>query len=378
MKKKLSVIFVGILFISLINQVQIFAEDSVNDLQDKVDESNSKISSNNDEISIQEQKVKDLNEQIKTSENEIDRIKTSFAKNEKKQKKIKKNINDKQKEIKDLKIELDERMEISATVLKTLQRNRNVNSVVQLLFNDEIGFMDKFHTLNSLNQISVRSFQKVQKTISLIEKVSIQKEELKADEQTLNKKQSELKVEGQELLEKSNESENKKIEIIQTITSLKNKNKKEKEKLLANSGLLEEYKNSGCNGKEIYGVNCAVAEPQYDTVNDVINSYSQKNPIVKNDESKNKKTGSYVAKLKADPNANYIIGRESGWNPSATNASSGAYGLCQALPGSKMNSAGSDWRTNIETQAKWCDSYATQRYGSWAGARAFWDINNWF
>ncbi len=87
---------------------------------------------------------------------------------------------------------------------------------------------------------------------------------------------------------------------------------------------------------------------------------------------------SYVAKLKADPDANYIINRESGWNPYATNPTSGAYGICQALPGSKMASAGSDWATNIETQAKWCDSYVLGRYGSWSGARAFWDANNWF
>ncbi len=88
--------------------------------------------------------------------------------------------------------------------------------------------------------------------------------------------------------------------------------------------------------------------------------------------------GSYVQKLKSDPNAYYLINRESGWNPYATNPSSGAYGLCQALPPSKMASAGSDWKTNIETQAKWCDSYVADRYGTWANARAFWDANHWF
>ncbi len=86
----------------------------------------------------------------------------------------------------------------------------------------------------------------------------------------------------------------------------------------------------------------------------------------------------YYNKLKADPNANYIIQKESGWNPYAVNASSGAYGLCQALPASKMASAGSDWATNPETQAKWCDAYAIATYGSWANARAFWDSHNWW
>jgi uncharacterized protein YabE (DUF348 family) len=69
--------------------------------------------------------------------------------------------------------------------------------------------------------------------------------------------------------------------------------------------------------------------------------------------------------------ADYIISHESGWNPQAQNAS-GAYGLCQALPGSKMSSAGSDWASNPVTQLRWCDGYAKGHYGSWAGAYSFW------
>lgn len=45
--------------------------------------------------------------------------------------------------------------------------------------------------------------------------------------------------------------------------------------------------------------------------------------------------------------------KESGWLPSATNASSGAYGIPQSLPGSKMASAGADWQTNPATQIRW-------------------------
>lgn len=64
----------------------------------------------------------------------------------------------------------------------------------------------------------------------------------------------------------------------------------------------------------------------------------------------------------------YIVSHESGWRPFARNASSGAFGLCQALPGSKMASAGADWETNPVTQLRWCSGYATERYGSWANA----------
>ncbi|MFE5617478.1 transglycosylase SLT domain-containing protein [Streptomyces sp. NPDC056524] len=73
-----------------------------------------------------------------------------------------------------------------------------------------------------------------------------------------------------------------------------------------------------------------------------------------------------------------IVEHESGWNPSATNSSSGAYGLVQALPASKMSSAGSDWKTNPATQIKWGLDYMNDRYGSPNGAWAFWQANGWY
>lgn len=75
--------------------------------------------------------------------------------------------------------------------------------------------------------------------------------------------------------------------------------------------------------------------------------------------------------------ADYIISHESGWRPDAGNAS-GAYGLCQALPGSKMASAGADWATNPVTQLKWCNGYAVSRYGGWQAAYSHWmATRNW-
>ena len=56
--------------------------------------------------------------------------------------------------------------------------------------------------------------------------------------------------------------------------------------------------------------------------------------------------------------------KESGWNPNAYNASSGAYGIPQALPGSKMASAGSDYQTNYRTQINWGLGYIKSRYGT--------------
>lgn len=74
----------------------------------------------------------------------------------------------------------------------------------------------------------------------------------------------------------------------------------------------------------------------------------------------------------------YIVNKESRWRPGAANTSSGAYGLCQALPASKMATAGADYLTNPITQLRWCSGYATGRYGSWAGAYSAWQVQGWW
>ncbi|QIM18657.1 transglycosylase SLT domain-containing protein [Leucobacter coleopterorum] len=70
----------------------------------------------------------------------------------------------------------------------------------------------------------------------------------------------------------------------------------------------------------------------------------------------------------------YIASRESGWNPNATNASSGACGLIQALPCSKVPGSGYDPVDNL----RWATGYAVDRYGSWAAAYDFWISNHWW
>jgi hypothetical protein len=70
--------------------------------------------------------------------------------------------------------------------------------------------------------------------------------------------------------------------------------------------------------------------------------------------------------------------RESGWNPDAHNSSSGAHGIPQALPGSKMARFGDDWRTNPETQIRWGLWYVENRYGTPCGAWSFWQRNHWY
>lgn len=90
--------------------------------------------------------------------------------------------------------------------------------------------------------------------------------------------------------------------------------------------------------------------------------------------------------------ADYIISNESGWCPTKWQGEYGGcpsyhgapaspyvgYGLCQATPGYKMASAGSDWATNPITQLEWCTGYANSRYGSWYNAYLHWQsYHNW-
>jgi len=70
--------------------------------------------------------------------------------------------------------------------------------------------------------------------------------------------------------------------------------------------------------------------------------------------------------------------KESHWRTAAENTSSGAYGIPQALPGDKMATYGSDWRTNPVPQIKWGLDYIKNRYDTPCGAWSFWLAHNWY
>lgn len=73
-----------------------------------------------------------------------------------------------------------------------------------------------------------------------------------------------------------------------------------------------------------------------------------------------------------------LFRRESGWRHTAENKSSGAYGIPQALPGSKMAKYGDDWRTNPATQIEWGLAYVKGRYGTPCGAWSHFLNKNWY
>jgi hypothetical protein len=70
--------------------------------------------------------------------------------------------------------------------------------------------------------------------------------------------------------------------------------------------------------------------------------------------------------------------QESNWNVHADNPHSSAYGIPQALPGSKMSSAGPDWQNSAETQIRWGLDYIKKRYGSACSAWAFKSAHGWY
>lgn len=72
-----------------------------------------------------------------------------------------------------------------------------------------------------------------------------------------------------------------------------------------------------------------------------------------------------------------LIYHESGCRVDAANPS-GAYGIPQAKPGNKMNSAGADWETNPVTQIRWMISYVNGRYGGWQNAMNWWWEHHWY
>jgi hypothetical protein len=69
---------------------------------------------------------------------------------------------------------------------------------------------------------------------------------------------------------------------------------------------------------------------------------------------------------------------ESNWYERARNPYSGAYGIPQALPATKMATVGADWRTNPATQIKWGLGYIKGRYGTPSNAWSFWQAHNWY
>ncbi|MFD0855336.1 lytic transglycosylase domain-containing protein, partial [Actinomadura adrarensis] len=105
---------------------------------------------------------------------------------------------------------------------------------------------------------------------------------------------------------------------------------------------------------------------------------ARSNPSSKQNKAYGKKMNELKGWGECWPSLETLWDHESNWNERAENPSSGAYGIPQSLPGSKMASAGADWRTSSPTQIAWGLSYIKARYKDPCGAWAFWQRNNWY
>ena len=83
-------------------------------------------------------------------------------------------------------------------------------------------------------------------------------------------------------------------------------------------------------------------------------------------------------KIDQFPCLDKLWAKESGWNQYASNASTGAYGIPQALPGDKMATVADDWRTNPATQIKWGLGYIEGRYGTPCSAWSHSESTGWY
>ncbi|MFI6268227.1 aggregation-promoting factor C-terminal-like domain-containing protein [Micromonospora zamorensis] len=121
-------------------------------------------------------------------------------------------------------------------------------------------------------------------------------------------------------------------------------------------------------------------ERQRDAANAPAKPYTGPIPASCEEYSGNRKTGCAMMidagfGISEFPCLEKLWTKESGWNHKAANSSSGAYGIPQALPGSKMGTVASDWRTNPATQIKWGLGYIKGRYKTPCGAWGYFQSN---
>jgi hypothetical protein len=102
------------------------------------------------------------------------------------------------------------------------------------------------------------------------------------------------------------------------------------------------------------------------------------NPSVADNQALGKRMNAAKGWSSCWPSLLEIWNHESHWNERAHNAYSGAHGIPQALPGSKMASAGPNWETSSSTQIAWGLSYISARYNNPCQAWTFWQNNHWY
>lgn len=280
------------------------------------------LASDKDELTKEQEKLKsdidEVNEKIMSFEDDINSLEDEIDENKEK-------ISDLKDEQKQTRADLEASQDELSLTMQMMQKLNNTNTLTTYFYNEDMDNNNYFLKLDNINMVMGSVAEEVSSFTTSIAKLSDEIDQVSTLQDQNKKKRDEL----QKKIDEQTEVE----------TGLK-------EELTSVEDELDSLEVSSASG----------------------NVSSQKQAIMS---AAGISSSDYTY-------VDYIITKESGWNSTAANPVSSAYGLCQSLPGSKMASAGSDWQTNAVTQMQWCNSYAQSRYGSWAGAYSFWISNNWW
>ncbi len=297
--------------------------------QSDIDQANSELDTTLAQIDEIDNQMSDIKEEKLIIQEDITSINEEITQTET-------NIANLEYEASQKQIEIDHQTDISLQMLMAFQKIQDTNFILNQVFsdNEETNFISRIQNVKSLVDITL---DEINETIVLKEDLDLKLSEVESEKQNLTNSQIALNTSLADL-----EAKDTKLSSLQS----------------ESYAYADELKAS-------------IADMEVEL------AFQNANAYVPNDDKEALMSAVGIAESDFFY-VDYIISRESSWNYTATNPYSGAYGLCQALPGSKMSSAGSDWETNPYTQMSWCNSYAISRYGSWSGAYNFWLNNNWW
>lgn len=283
---------------------------------DETDTLKKNIKKESDNIEKLQEQIDEANKTIKDSEKEIKNLNEQIQK-----------MND---EINRSTIKLNNLVKDSSVMLEYMQQVNSQNKLLLLLNQKD----------NSLSKI--QGYQVINETLmQKVRKIDTEVESQKSLQANLESSKFESQKELENITEKKSELEKEEKEQEKQITDLKEK--------------LVELEKEEAIKLGFYDESATISQAEQEKLMKAVG-------IKENDYQ-------YV---------DYIVTRESSWNYTAVNPYSEAYGLCQALPGEKLATAGDDWQTNPETQLKWCNGYAKDRYGNWENAYDFHKENSWW
>lgn len=349
-----------------------------------------------------QQDIEDQAQKITDAQIEINTLNTTIASNQSQIDSLNSKVEAKQ-------VDLNNQMEGFKSTLVLLQRLSNRNAMIEYLSStNEDNFLLKFNNVVKMTTAIQSNIEAVANDIKEINS-SLNSVKSYAEQNTKNQQKAEELLAEQEAIESELKAQLSKVDgdVTNLTTEISVQQAKQLEEQLAKEQAEQEAEAIEEADKDADNVEPDVVEPEVPDVvepevpevvepevpdvvePEVPDVVEPEVPDVVEPDNKYPADGNvngYKSQLLAAAGisssdlkyVDYIITKESGWNYLATNPYSGAYGLCQALPGSKMSSSGSDWATNPETQIKWCNSYALSRYGSWQASYEFWLDNNYW